>query len=185
MRGGSNEEFLPESGALKSPERTSGDQRNPECWSWNPWCFDSSPYFPAWIVPWQPTPRLRSTSPFPNTPLVTPSPTFLFFSDTVPPIQPSSLSLSTLEKDQTTFLLYRMRARSLARPPCRLRLQNSASPSFVPVQLFPRKQKKKKASRSLCLLLSSQCYYYRKTTIGLLWSEHDWRVRGISSKFNF
>jgi hypothetical protein len=34
-------------------------------------------------------------------------------------------------------------------------------------------------------LLSSQCYYYRKTTIGLLWSEHDWRVRGISSKFNF
>ncbi len=31
MRGGSNEEFLPESGALKSRERTSGDQRNPEC----------------------------------------------------------------------------------------------------------------------------------------------------------
>ncbi len=31
MRGGSNEEFLPESGAWKSRERTSGDQRNPEC----------------------------------------------------------------------------------------------------------------------------------------------------------
>jgi hypothetical protein len=31
MRDGSSEEFLPESGALKSRERTSGDQRNPEC----------------------------------------------------------------------------------------------------------------------------------------------------------
>jgi hypothetical protein len=46
------------------------------------------------------------------------------------------------------------------------------------------KEKKGIASLSDCCS-QSQCYYYRKTTIGLLWSEHDWRVRGISSKFNF
>jgi hypothetical protein len=67
-----------------------------------------------------------------------------------------SLSLSTLEKDQTTFLRYRMRARSLARPPCLLRLQNSASPLFVPVQLFPQKQKKKRHCESLPVALITE-----------------------------
>ncbi len=77
-----------------------------------------------------------------------PLPPFLFFSGTVPPIQSSSLSLSTLEKEQTTFLLYRMRARSLARPPTLFSPAPKLCFTFVGSRpTLSSKTKQKKASR--------------------------------------
>jgi hypothetical protein len=60
--------FLLEWVALQSQEWTDGDRKTPEWWSWSPWCSGSFLDSPAWIAPWQPTLRLRWTTPFRNSP---------------------------------------------------------------------------------------------------------------------
>lgn len=137
-------------------------------------------------MPWQPTPRLRLTSPFPNTSLVSPSPTFLFFSGTVPPIQPSSLSLSTLEKDQN-HIPSLSDARTLARPPT----LSSPAPKlcFTFVRSRPTlssNTKEKKASRvSVCCSHHSVIITGKRRSACCDQSTIGAGVRGISSTFNF
>ncbi len=97
------------------------------------------------------------------------------------------LSVSVYFRKRSNHIPSLSDARTLARPPTLSSPAPKLCFTFVrsrPTLSSKTKEKKGIASLSDCCS-QSQCYYYRKTTIGLLWSEHDWRVRGISSKFNF